>query len=432
MKAEPADIKKWTEAIENLEKMSLRRKAQISSKSEPLFYDLYAKYFKNFRTAVAEGKDIAAFYTCIPAEILYAMDMFPAFVQASCIGMTPFLANYGDCLDISREFGIAQETCSAHRLVTSHFIKGWFPSLKVFVGGDYACDARASSRVVSELYDCPAFYLDIPYYQNQEDTAYFIQELEDLISFLEEQTKRKMDWDRLQEIAGFSAEMTRLQREIFELRKAVPAVMESRFTWQMFFLNWLYAGTPDGVLYMKTLRDEIKERVDQKKGVVPGERFRLLDLFLPPLFALDQILNWLEKEKGAVIVCETLAAPWREWNGEMDPSRPLEILVCKLYNGPFGANTLYGPGEPYLRNVVKYAEEYKADAAIWWNQNSCRQAGRLRGLKDVLREEAGIPTCVVEVDLIDPSFVTPENILEQLEIFFEMLEDHQMAKRGIV
>ncbi|MFX0201297.1 MAG: 2-hydroxyacyl-CoA dehydratase subunit D [Candidatus Hodarchaeota archaeon] len=413
------DSSLWFGAIKNLEGIMGHVMGRSKSEGERAYYELYAAYFQKVREAMKEGKDIAAHCTFIPPEIFHAMDIVPILLVSSSGAMTVCSRNYKEALDSSSKFGVALETCSGHRIQMAHFVEGWFPRPRFIVHMGTGCDAfSASSHISAEIYGCPDYYVDVPYEYNDRGLEYLTGEFERLVSFAEEITGRKMDWDRLTEIVAKTAEMTSLYREIAELRKAVPSPMESRRAWQSYWMYWINAGTSDGVKWFRTVRDEVKDRVNKGVGAVPNERVRLLDLFMPPQYSYE-LQDWMGEEYGALFVNESLIFQWG--NEVLDPSRPLEALAKRYFIAPVTRCAL-GRGRDFLTDAVKQAREYKADGAVFWAQNACRQTGIMRSLKDALNEEAGIPTLVLDCDIMDPSFVSVTEMKKKLKDFLEILK----------
>jgi hypothetical protein len=46
-------------------------------------------------------------------------------------------------------------------------------------------------------------------------------------------------------------------------------------------------------------------------------------------------------------------------------------------------------------------------------------------VKDALLDRAGIPTVIVDVDTLDPSFTSEDDIKDKLESFFEVLAERK-------
>lgn len=426
METKSMDLTRWEKGIDVLRKSFEKVKTSPYSKSERLFFELYLKYFERLNKAMMEGEDIIGHPTSFPSEIIYAMGATPMLITSSVCTMFLNVGNIRESLDAASELGLMLETCSAHRAINAWFYKRWVPPFKAVVHMGGICDAFSNSnRIPAEIYDLPQYYVDLPYYADEKGIKHLAQEFEDAAHFVEEQLQRKMDLDRLKEVIKLSEEMVRLHKEIGELKKNVPSPLESRLTWYVNWFNWIYAGTPEGVTWFRTLRDELKERVEQKKGAVQEERFRLMDLFVPPLYAFVDLYNAWEREFGAVVVHAPFTAYWRGWEGEMDLSRPFESLSRKWHYGQM--RVFNGPAAQYCEDLIEDAREYKIDGAIWWVQNACAQVGLIRPVKDILKEKLDILTLTVECDLLDKSLVSPERIQENCEDFFEILEGRKSS-----
>jgi benzoyl-CoA reductase/2-hydroxyglutaryl-CoA dehydratase subunit BcrC/BadD/HgdB len=337
---------------------------------------------------------------------------------------TQLMGLYEDYYSAAKSFGFTPEVCSAHRLLAANVILGWLPRPDAFIWSNQVCDNTAKSGdVLVEQYDCPGFFLDRPYRYVEREVKYFTRELENLVRFLEEITHRKMDWDRLKEVVKLSEQSIQLQREISQLRKAVPAPMRSRGFLHNFAVDQYLAGTPEAVSYMECVRDEVKAKVEQGQGAIPEEKYRILTLFLPPMY-LWKLVDWMEREHGAVSVMEPYCSHWGE--GELDIDKPLEALARKSYYRTI-CRPMHGPAaEGIVEDTVQDATDYKAEGAVYFAHIGCRQAdGCIRILKDALREEVGIPMLVVDNDICDPSYASEELFHDQLEGFFEMLDERK-------
>ncbi len=400
--------------------LNYRKETKNPTKSQIAYFELYIKYLERLKLARSKGEFIVAHATTVPAEIFYAMDMVPILLVGTCFAITQCIKEYPKAMQISRQYGIAEEICGAHKNIIAHCVEGWLPRPNVFVDVGGGCDAFANSmKIGADLYGVPHFQVDTPYYKNQKSMAYLVSEFKKLIDFLEEQGGRKMNWDKLSISMIYSQKMLELWWEVRELRKAFPSPMDNRRAWETNWINWFFAGTPEGVYYWEVLRDELCERIRAGVGAYPKvkEKHRLLDLFMAPAWDL-QILEWMQQEHGANIVMEGLIQYERGF--EMDPNHPLESMAKRWYYGPL-MNVLQGPTEYYIQNIIPQVEEFKPNGAIWWDGFSCRQAGAIQPVAKAL-EKLGIPIVRVKCDATDPAFVTREEMRRQLSDFFELLD----------
>ena len=403
-----------------LEKIAEHRKKSPTTKSEGLYYNLLAKYYRNVQESKEERKLIGAHTVMCPPELLRAMDITPIHLESGASTMAILLSNYAEYFDLASGFGYAPEVCSAHRLLAGSFIKGDFPKPDFLIWSNQVCDNTAKSGdALTLLYDVPGFYLDRPYNSSENEAQYYIKQLEYLIAFLEEQTGESMDYERLGEVVGLAEQVHKLAREIYEMRKTSPAPMRNRASMNLRIIEWLWSGTPEAIHYFEMVRDEVKAQIAEKNDTETQENYRLLSIFAPPFYEM-KMLDWMEREYGAKIAIDYGSSWWAE--GEMDPGKPVESLARQSFYHP-GARQMHGPGLNFIDDAVKLAKDFQVDAALYYAHIGCRQACALiRAVKDKLKDEAGIPTLVLDCDIMDPSLTPEGDMRDKLEGFFEMLE----------
>ncbi|MEE9202686.1 MAG: 2-hydroxyacyl-CoA dehydratase family protein, partial [Dehalococcoidia bacterium] len=157
------------------------------------------------------------------------------------------------------------------------------------------------------------------------------------------------------------------------------------------------------------------------QGFVPQERFRLLSAVPAPGHHW-KLLDWMEREYGAVIVADTCCARWGEF--DWDPSRPLLTLARQWTATPLNRQMHAPISTAWLPDTVQDAREHQVQGALYWAHIGCPQAGAsIRILKEALQEQVGVPTLVLDIDVLDPSFVTEDELRDKLEGFFELLEE---------
>ncbi len=406
-----------------LESIWKHRKARPTLKSEEIYYELTLKYFDKIMAAREEGRPIVGHTVMSPTEIFYAMDLAPMSLENVACMQAILLNKYEEYLGTARSFGLAPETCSAHRMLTGAFLNQAVTSPDVLVWTNQVCDNTAKSGdALMDIYGMPGFFLDRPYKYTEEGVRYFTTQMEELVRFLEETTGRKLDYDKLKEAVRLSGRVIEVYREIFELRKARPAPMRNRNLMNQNTIEGLFSGAPEAVSFIELVRDEIKANVDAGKGVVDDERYRLLFLFLPPFYEL-KILDWLERDHGAVSVMEPFISYYAP--GAMDPENPLESIARKCFYR-HTAQPMHGPSDPFVNDTLRMAKEFSAEGAIYFAHIGCRQACALiRTLKDRLKDELDVPTLVIDVDIMDPSLSSGDEIREKFERFFEILDDRK-------
>ncbi|MBN2240945.1 MAG: 2-hydroxyacyl-CoA dehydratase [Dehalococcoidales bacterium] len=399
----------------------MNRAKKETRKSQAFYYKMLLDYYTKVNTAHEEGKPIASHTVFFPSEILYAMDIVPMHTEMTTWLNALFLKRQAELLEKGAELGLASEICSPHRGVAGIYALKNIPMPDVILWSNLICDNTAKSgELMMELSGSPGFFLDNPFQNTPKELEYLVNELKDMIDFLEKETGRKMDWNKLSESIEHSQQEIDLYREISEIRKAVPSPLNILGYLELLSADYMYPGQVEATEYLTLLRDELKEMVDRGKGAVEDERFRLMTLFIPPMHQMTN-LGRLFDEYGAVSVTEPLFTVWSE--GTLDPNRPLESVALKSFMIP-ERRSMYGPlSQESLDDLVTCAEENRIDGAIYWAFMGCRHTcATIKIVKETLAE-VDVPMLTIDCDIVDPTITSSEEVRDKIEQFFELLED---------
>ena len=388
--------------------------------SERIYYRMLADYFTRVQAARSEGKFVAAHTVFFPSEILYAMDLVPMHTETTTWMISLFTGECAELLSAGTELGLASEICTPHRGLAGAFASGALPRPDAMLWSNLICDNTAKSgELLMEVNHCPGYFIDHPFQQSDDEMQYLVGELNGMVEFLEEVSGNRMDWDRLSEIVAGMDRQIELFREICELRKAVPSPFHTQGFLELLTIDYLFPGQPEAIRYLETLRQELADMVAAGEGAVSDERFRLMSFFIPPMYLMG-FLERISQEFGAVSVTEPFFTYWGE--GRLDPASPLESVARKSYMIP--EMRMYGPmDDRAISSIVRCAEDYKIDGAIYYADIGCRHScATVKLFKDTLND-IDVPVLTLDCDVVDPTVTTEEEMREKLERFFELLED---------
>ncbi|HUX97982.1 MAG TPA: 2-hydroxyacyl-CoA dehydratase family protein, partial [Candidatus Deferrimicrobium sp.] len=317
------------------EKEGFRNRLQTGRETRGLIMEFYQGMLK----AKKEGKPII----WIPplggiAEILYAMDVQPVIPEhfgPLCAAMN-LAPKY---FEASEARGYSRDLCGYLRaelgyLYDSFGKKTLFdlpkPDLLIaFVG----CMSNFKTwQGFQDFFQVPTFWMDQGVFggpggliMNAEAAIeYGVLMFRRIVSFIEKYTGRKLDEDRLKEVAKLSDRASELFGEIQDFRKIVPAPYTMSDISIMFPMVAL-TGTQKAVDFLTKVRDEVKERVEQGIGAIENERFRLLWDNVP-IWHNIKLFHYFE-QKGAAVVADTYT---RAWTGRIDITKPIESAVKKV------------------------------------------------------------------------------------------------------
>ncbi len=397
-------------------------------KSAVGYMELVSKYVERILTAKEKGKWVATHGTQQPLEIYEAMDVVGIFNEFwGVISDVVKLESVPEALSISASTGTPGEVCSFFRNMDGLLHAGKWPHTDMFIYATSSCDNVKAFHTLGRRYGIPDFGMERPYYPyTPQAMGHWKNEHKRLIAFLEEQTGKKLDYDRLKETVRLSYRLTELSLEIDGLVAHVPSPMSAECFSGVLLALRLMCGTQDAVDYLTSLRDELQERVDKGIGAVKDERFRVMWSSFTSFFD-PGLMSFMQQKYGAVSVCEVLS----RWRGEakwmLDPDDPLGNLAYRTQLAP--GNCQYSPSIDWAGQIVEQARKFKADGAIFNNNWGCKQAAGLGPIvRDELLRHCGVPTVTIACDVIDNTFTNRAEVEAQLDSFFEMIETSEAYK----
>lgn len=275
-------------------------------------------------------------------------------------------------------------------------------------------------------YKIPTYLVEIPYIPPRMSLDaiefhyldYTIKQIKGALAFLEQVSGRKLDEDRLKEVVRLAGEASELYEEMQQLRKAVPspAGSEDILSCVMPIVQW--SGTQQAVDFYRSLRDEIKARVDAGVGVIPGgEKLRILFDNIPPWFSLG-LFNYLHNFE-AVSVIESYSYFFHYCRGKLDPDKPYESLARKYLYGVWYMTSVR---ETVEKLITRHALDYKVDGIISYALYGCKiSTGFLPYQAKYMQEKYGIPTLQLEGDMVDPRDYADGPVKNRIDAFLEML-----------
>jgi benzoyl-CoA reductase/2-hydroxyglutaryl-CoA dehydratase subunit BcrC/BadD/HgdB len=390
------------------------------------YLDVVSTYVERIANAKDEGKWVASHGTQQPLEILEAMDVRGVFNEFwGVVSDIVRLESVPQAMSVSASTGTPGEVCSFFRNMDGLMHAGKWPRSDMFLYAASVCDNVKSFHTLGRRYGIPSFGLErsyLPY------TAHAIEfwknEYKRLIAFLEEQTGKKMDYDRLKEVVARSYRLTELHIEIDKLVANVPCPLSPECFSGTLVAIRLLPGTQKGIDFLTELRDELKERVDKGIGAIENERFRVLWSSFTPFFD-PTLMSFMQQKYGAVSVADMLST-WRvdanlnaKWM--LDPEDPLGNLAYRTVLAP--GNCQYSSGIDVGAVLSDKCRRFKVDAAIFNNNWGCKTgAGYGPIIKDELMRQVKVPTLTLHCDVLDHTFISRADIESQMDSFFEMLE----------
>jgi benzoyl-CoA reductase/2-hydroxyglutaryl-CoA dehydratase subunit BcrC/BadD/HgdB len=377
-----------------------------------------ADYYRSILSAVENGKPIVLQQLCVGPELFYAFDVQP--VNPEAWAAVPLLTNPEMAvpyLEIAENAGVAADLCSVNRTMIGELIGGSIPRPDFITWASQPCDSiKVGYYIAKYLTGVPMFFIDSPQWDTPECLDYYAHQVRQLIVFLEEQTGRKLDWDRLKEVVEESNRAVEYIIELNELRKLVPCPSDSRVPTYLFITFMTMLGLPGATAMYKAFRDEAKERAQKKEGVVPEEKIR--GIWFSIMVPWDLFWqNWLQEELGHVNVMDMFGYLTALPIDTSTPDKLIRGLAERWHMAVPMGRQARGIVDSYFNDFLYVYEEWKGDCLILAGNSGCRW---LKGAYGMLREicrEREIPALQFDIDIFDPRFVSAQAYRGQVEDF---------------
>lgn len=376
-----------------------------------------AKYLDGVLRAADEGKPIVYHGFTSYTDIMVAMDLQTICLEGwDMIGVRVDPDHAIKSIDAAHEAGIPPELCSFDKAIIGSILREVLPPPSMIVPSLMPCqNSVIGYQAVGHLTGAPLYTPDIPYYMDEEGAMdYWVRQYKGVISFLEEHSGRKMDYDRLKEVVEESNRCVEYWLEAVALQKLKPAPWTGAISIGT-QAGIMAFGTPEGTAAVKSVLDQIKDRVAKGETAVPDEKVRVI-WFQLPVFWDTTLMTWMATELGAV----TPFVLFDDYRVEpVDTSSPEKMIIGmakRAVETPMG-RVGRSDYDLVIEDVLYAVEEFSGDCVVFASHPSCKWMSNAFSLmNDVLRKR-GIPALMYDVDLMDRRVTSAEESRTRIEQF---------------
>lgn len=394
--------------------------------------DLSNRYYESLRTARDRGDYVGYVTAVYPVEILRAMGILPFYPENYAVicaarKMTVELS------DIAEAEGYARDLCSYARCAMGSIFYEKSNPVGNMSPPDFMlpCNTQCGTltkwfEAMGKILGAPVVLLDAPFVRGTapygHSLRYFIDQMRELVRFLEEKTEKKLDIDRLRDVLNYSAEACALWNEVLDLAQNRPA------PWTIFdeYIHMApivtHRGTRECVDYYRELKAFLLERVAANFAAVPGEKYRFYWDNIPMWFRLRAHSELLASH-GVILLASLYTHSWAYCFDTKDPFRSLaENYLTVFSNRDIESRTTL---------TLDLMERYGLKGYIFHSNRSCKSSAF--GIYDIMRlisEKTGIPGLVFEADMGDPRYFSEEQYKMRLETYLELLESRSKGRAG--
>ena len=323
-------------------------------------------------------------------------------------------------VDAADNFGIPNDSCSLPRAALGMGLMDQHPKGATMIAANVPCDGGKSIyTALADHFDVPTFKLDLPAkYTTEEGLDYLTEQLKEMISWLEENTPGRMDWDRLRQVCKWRNEATEYEMEMWEMFRKRPApvagdVMFLSHMWGFTFMN----GTELSVKMMKRLAELCRKNYDKGIAAAGTEKYRAL--MLNPLPSVcGEFYAWAEETYGVSIVMESMTYHTQPYIDTESPETMLRGLAHVFADGPMIRNG-HSNTQKFMAEVTRAYEEFDCDM-IWFSDNlGCKQMKGYTGILKEMCREKNIPIVFFDHGLLDTRACDWVKVTDQIGEFME-------------
>ena len=393
---------------------------------------LRRKYYAESLERVGKQK-VAWCSNNVPSDILEAMDINAVYLENYATVCAAKRLSSGFCRAGERA-GFSQDVCGYARILMGYLLGGdeapeapygGLAKPDFLVANSYSCDSRLGwFATMSRTLNLPMYVLDAPCQPEGgcadiANVTYTESQLEDFVTFLEEQTGTKLDRGKLREKLDLARRAHDIQVGIYEMRKAIPSPMGAGDAYTVVWPGMYLGGTRECDEFYKKLRAEVSERIEKKIGIVPEEKFRLLWSGLPFWYNMA-LLNYFE-DFGGVVAIENAYFRYEKSLPPQHEDPIKDMAISSTTHRPYA-----GDIEQRVQLTLDIVRDYHVDGVILAYNPSCRLMYILQPeLKNAL-DQHGVPNLGIECDMADERTYSEGQIKTRLDAFIErMLSEHK-------
>jgi len=421
---------------------------------------LTRKWFSGLTEAARHGKGAAyVFVMGNMNEVLRTFDMPIVFPEITALQMA-VRGTAEEYLKESEDYGYSPDICGylkadiAMHLRGGEHPMGLIPKPSIVVTTN-ACNTYFKwAEIWERLHGAPIVTIDVPNERARNtislpgkkdykfELAFVTTQIKELIAECERVTGIKFDIDKFRAHLGYANRMSHAWQELLKLNTNSPAVF-SALTDGLAFLGMAntYRATEEGATYFEDLYEEMEYRVrngisasirKDGKDVQLEQRFRLGFLGVP-CYPIFRGFNEFFSDWGGIFVTSSylkFASGGTAIGFEYDLNNPIESYAEGVLQTVRDTQT----GVLFeMRDIESKLSEFKLDGIVYHGVKSCRTASS--GLADRrfhTSASLGLPTLLLESDIVDPRAVSKAQMKNRADAFFEGLISRQqkgMANR---
>lgn len=351
----------------------------------------------------AQGKKAIGIICChVPVEILYALDILPVRMSATGCTESP-----------DADTWMSTFSCSHARGMLQYWMNGTFDLDGIVTTDGCMMAARAFDNAEYQDKGKGKFFKQIGaprMFKSELERNYYLEELKDLITGLEEFTGNKLTEEKLKAAIAKYNEARALVRKVYELRLAENPVISGE---DCLSLTMAYGHYPVEE-YIELLKAFLADAGN--RAPITGKRARLMVIGS----ALDNpgYLKVIE-DKGGLFVADALCYGSRPINYDLEVSGDILTSIAQYYLERIVCPRMMDNRVRLQQWIVDTCKEYKVDGVVYQKMQYCECWGGESMFLEPQLKDIGVPMLIVERE---EHLANAGQLAIRAEAFMEMIE----------
>jgi benzoyl-CoA reductase/2-hydroxyglutaryl-CoA dehydratase subunit BcrC/BadD/HgdB len=386
-------------------------------------FDIQKVYWEGIRDAHKNGKKVVFFGGAAPVELIYAFDMVPFFLDTIPCRIASQEGVASRYIDEAEKY-VPTGMCGLDKVeLGAALLDEYGVKPDVFIYTSIPCDSSriAHPAMASIWSDVPSISLDVPFRTDAAGFKYLADQYDEVIELLEEVSGHKLDWDKFEEVMGYSNEAWTYLQKISELRKLTPCPLPGR----LLVLNEMITslqGHPAMAEFMKTQYEMGKAIADKGFGAVKEEKHRVSWL-QNMLWSDVGTIDWMEKKYGAVLIMDGFGFQETVLFDDMKDHDAVKIVMARRSMDVPMIHGAAGPAENYTNMIDNIMGEYNIDVSMFVGHVGCKHTwAAAKIVTDMIEDKYGLPTLTMDIDAIDGRYKSTEEIRATISEYMETIE----------
>jgi benzoyl-CoA reductase/2-hydroxyglutaryl-CoA dehydratase subunit BcrC/BadD/HgdB len=387
-----------------------------------LLKEINTDYYHEARQAKKQGRPVGFVNVFAPAELFFALDILPVYPENHAV----FLQARKMTLEIASNAeyqgylsGLCSYAlCDMGSALSGKSPVGGLPEPDFFLTTNAQCGTLTKwFERMSEFFGVPLFLIDVPYTGGQPDhdhcMKYVRSQLVELVEFLENLAKKKLNNNKLGQIIETSNQTIDLWAQIIDSARHIPSPI-SVFD-QFISMAPIVAqrGSSTALEFYQKLKVEIDQRVTTGVGAVADEKYRLYWDSLPMWHDLKWLSDLLTSF-NANVISTVYTLPWAQCR--LDPEDPLSSWT-EHYIHYFDWHI-----NRRVDLILSLKEKFSLNGFIYHNDRSCKMFSTgIPEINRIVQNRTGIPGHILEADHGDPRFYSRDQLSEGLALYFDVI-----------